>query len=150
MGLTEGELGWEPAPVMAAGVTNKLWPIADMVAVIDEYAERNAPRLRDRLVDKERRMAKYYLSIFARWTPTKPPELYSGHPIDAPDDRAAKEAVEEYYKKEIATMAHSHLSKEAIYYDLHAGDRLVYSTQRHSSPLGRLWRLITIRTPDRL
>jgi hypothetical protein len=94
-------------------------------------------------------MSEYYLTIFARWALTKPPELYSGHPIDASDDGAAKNAAEEYYKKEIATMAHSHLSKEAIYYDLHAGDRLVYSTQRLSSPLGRLWRLITIGTPDR-
>jgi hypothetical protein len=95
-------------------------------------------------------MSEYYLTIFARWAPTKRPELYSGHRIDAAHDRAAKEAADEYYKNEITTLAHSHLSKEAIYYDLHAGDRLVHSTQRLSSPLGRLWRLITLGTPNRL
>lgn len=85
-------------------------------------------------------MANYYLSIFARWAPTKHPELYSGHSIDAHDDKAAKEAAEELYKKEIATLSHSHLSKEAVYYDLHEEDRLVYSSQPHSNLLDRLWR----------
>lgn len=35
---------------MAAGVTDKLWSMEDVVAVIDEQAERHAPRLADRLV----------------------------------------------------------------------------------------------------
>lgn len=85
-------------------------------------------------------MANYYLSIFARWALTKQPELYSGHAIDAPDDKAAKEAAEEFYQKEITTLSHSHLSKEAVYYDLHDEDRLVYSSQPHSGLLDRLRR----------
>jgi IS1 family transposase len=37
-------------PAMAAGVTNTLWSLADMVQVIEEWEARHAPRLADRLV----------------------------------------------------------------------------------------------------
>ena len=37
-------------PAMAAGVEKWLWSMEDVVAVIDEQAERHAPRLGDRLV----------------------------------------------------------------------------------------------------
>jgi IS1 family transposase len=37
-------------PAMAAGVETRLWSMEDVVAVIEEHAERNAPRLADRLV----------------------------------------------------------------------------------------------------
>jgi hypothetical protein len=35
---------------MAAGVTSKLWSIADMVKVIEDWEARTAPKLADRLV----------------------------------------------------------------------------------------------------
>ena len=35
---------------MAAGIETRLWSMEDVVAMIDEHAERNAPRLADRLV----------------------------------------------------------------------------------------------------
>jgi IS1 family transposase len=37
-------------PAMAAGVTNTLWSLADMVEVIEEWEARHAPKLADRLV----------------------------------------------------------------------------------------------------
>jgi IS1 family transposase len=37
-------------PAMAAGVTIKLWSLVDMVRIIEEWEERNAPKLADRLV----------------------------------------------------------------------------------------------------
>jgi IS1 family transposase len=37
-------------PAMAAGIETRLWSMEDVVAVLDERAERNAPRLADRLV----------------------------------------------------------------------------------------------------
>jgi IS1 family transposase len=37
-------------PAMAAGVTIKLWSLMDLVGVIEEWEERRAPRLADRLV----------------------------------------------------------------------------------------------------
>jgi IS1 family transposase len=38
------------SPAMAAGIETRLWSMEDVVAMIDEHAERNAPRLADRLV----------------------------------------------------------------------------------------------------
>jgi IS1 family transposase len=37
-------------PAMATGLTSKLWDLTDMVVVIEEWEERRAPRLADRLV----------------------------------------------------------------------------------------------------
>jgi hypothetical protein len=37
-------------PAMAAGVTQTLWSLMDMVEVIEEWEARNAPKLADRLV----------------------------------------------------------------------------------------------------
>jgi IS1 family transposase len=37
-------------PAMAAGIERRLWSMEDVVRLIDEQAERNAPRLADRLV----------------------------------------------------------------------------------------------------
>ncbi len=33
-----------PAPAMAAGVTDKLWELSDLVAMIDEYAPKPGKR----------------------------------------------------------------------------------------------------------
>ena len=38
------------SPAMAAGIESQLWSMEDVVALIDEHAERTAPRLADRLV----------------------------------------------------------------------------------------------------
>jgi IS1 family transposase len=38
------------SPAMAAGIETRLWSMEDAVAMIDEQAERSAPRLADRLV----------------------------------------------------------------------------------------------------
>jgi hypothetical protein len=38
------------APAMAAGIESRLWAMEDVVRLIDEHAERTAPRLADRLV----------------------------------------------------------------------------------------------------
>jgi hypothetical protein len=38
------------SPAMAAGIKTRLWSMEDVVAMIDEQAERSAPRLADRLV----------------------------------------------------------------------------------------------------
>lgn len=37
-------------PVMAAGVTSKLWSLTDMVQMIEDWEARRAPRLTHRLV----------------------------------------------------------------------------------------------------
>ena len=37
-------------PAMAAGIETRLWSMEDVVAIIDEHADRHAPRLADRLV----------------------------------------------------------------------------------------------------
>jgi hypothetical protein len=38
------------SPAMAAGIETRLWAMEDVVRLIDEHAERTAPRLADRLV----------------------------------------------------------------------------------------------------
>ena len=38
-------------PAMASGVSKTLWSLTDMVRVIEEWEERNAPKLADRLVN---------------------------------------------------------------------------------------------------
>src|SRR3954471_10022018 len=38
------------SPAMAAGIEKRLWSMEDVVALIDEQTERNAPRLADRLI----------------------------------------------------------------------------------------------------
>jgi hypothetical protein len=38
------------SPAMAAKIENRLWSMEDVVRLIDEHAERNAPRLTARLV----------------------------------------------------------------------------------------------------
>ena len=38
------------SPAMAAGIETRLWSFEDVVALIDEQAERTASRLADRLV----------------------------------------------------------------------------------------------------
>ena len=38
------------SPAQAAGIDSRLWSMEDVVAMIDEYADRSAPRLADRLV----------------------------------------------------------------------------------------------------
>jgi IS1 family transposase len=38
------------SPAMAAGIESRLWSMEDVVALVDEYAERTAPRLADRLI----------------------------------------------------------------------------------------------------
>ena len=38
------------SPAMAAGIESRLWSMEDVVALVDEHAERAAPRLADRLV----------------------------------------------------------------------------------------------------
>jgi hypothetical protein len=38
------------SPAQAAGIDSRLWSMGDVVAMIDEYADRSAPRLADRLV----------------------------------------------------------------------------------------------------
>ena len=38
------------SPAMATGIEKRLWSMEDVVALIDEHAERTAPKLADRLV----------------------------------------------------------------------------------------------------
>jgi len=38
------------SPAMAAGIEKRLWSMEDVVRLIDEHAERTAPKLADRLV----------------------------------------------------------------------------------------------------
>jgi hypothetical protein len=38
------------SPAMAAGIDSRLWSMEDVVALVDEHAERTSPRLGDRLV----------------------------------------------------------------------------------------------------
>jgi len=38
------------SPAMAAGIETRLWSMEDVVWIVDEHAERHAPRLADRLV----------------------------------------------------------------------------------------------------
>jgi hypothetical protein len=38
------------SPAMAAGIESRLWSMDDVVRLLDEHAERTAPRLADRLV----------------------------------------------------------------------------------------------------
>ena len=38
------------SPAMAAGIEIRMWSMEDVVAIIDKYAERSAPRLADGLV----------------------------------------------------------------------------------------------------
>jgi transposase len=38
------------SPAMAAGIETRLWSMEDIAAMLDEHAQRNAPKLADRLV----------------------------------------------------------------------------------------------------
>ena len=38
------------SPAMAAGIESRLWSMEDVARMIDEHAERTAPKLADRLV----------------------------------------------------------------------------------------------------
>ena len=38
------------SPAMAAGIETRLWSMEDVAAMLDEHAQRNAPKLADRLV----------------------------------------------------------------------------------------------------